>query len=414
MHFFLRLILPAIFLFAGINSTCALTLADALEIAAQHPVLKQHELNIAGRQYEIIDASAKGPDRVSITSENLGSGSGFDGLETTIEASFPLQNNARVRARRKLAEEIVELAKLDKIAARWLIMNHTSRAFHYALVTRDLVDKARDNIINSEKLLDAARVMVESGSVAEQEVYQAELVVKQAKLDAEAAQSDFADANAELAVAMGLETADEIDLTGSATAELEIQSIEELEKFVLASHPGVLSRQAEISRVKAGLKLLEADNKAVWSITTGARHLNDDGKNDFLIGIEAELPNRRDNRGSKRAAASDIERLLLEKANYERELRLKLQAAIQRFGRLKDQAKKIRDEILPGAWHLFELSLAGYQLGKTDQIVVLQAQKEYLGQRESYLQSLGKLYEAADSIESIAGCTARQTVVSKN
>ncbi len=414
MHLSIRFILPALFLFAGIQSTFALTLSDALELAEQHPVLKQHELNIAGRQYEIIDASAKGPAAVSINSESLGSGSGFDGLETTIEASFPLRNNARVRARKKLAEEIVELARLEKTAARWLIINQTSRAFHHALVTRDLVEKARNNIQNSEKLLDAARIMVESGSVAEQEVYQAELVVQQAKLDAETAQTDFADAIAELAVAMGLDTCDSIEITGSATADLEIQSFEELEKIVLTSHPDLVSRRAEINRLKAALKLLEADNKAVWSITTGARHLNDDGKNDFLIGIEAELPNRRDNLGSRKAAAKDIERLLLETANLERELRLKLKAAIQRFAGLKDQAGKIRDEILPGAWHLFELSLAGYQLGKTDQIVVLQAQKDYLNQRESYLQSLIKLYEAVDSIEGLAGRYALQTGTSTN
>jgi len=76
---------------------------------------------------------------------------------------------------------------------------------------------------------------------------------------------------------------------------------------------------------------------------------------------------------------------------------------MQKFNRLQEQSKELRDRVLPAAWQLFELSLAGYQLGKTDQIVVLQAQKEFLGQKESYLQKLEELYEAVDFIESLTG-----------
>ena len=403
MHSFLRRLLPAILSIVLVQGAPALTLDEALEQAEQHPVLQQHALNIAGRRYEIIDASARGPRSLAINSENFGDREGFNNLETTVEYSLPLQNSARVRAKKKLAEENVRLSELEKTTARWLIMSQTSRAFHRALVLRDLVIKASESIENSEKLLAAAKIMVESGSVAEQEVFQAELVLQQAKLEAEHIRGIHEDASAELAQAMGLDSLLVSEVTGSATADLEIPELAKLEEIVFRSHPDIVARQLDISQTAARLELVKAENQPSWNLTAGVRHLRETGRGDFLVGISAELPRAGDNRGARKALEQDIKRLHLERSNSERELRLQLQSGWQRCQRLQQQVKKLRDVILPAAWQLFELSLAGYQLGKTDQILVLQARKDFLAEKENYLQRLEELYEAVNSIESLAG-----------
>ena len=59
---------------------------------------------------------------------------------------------------------------------------------------------------------------------------------------------------------------------------------------------------------------------------------------------------------------------------------------------------------------LFEMALTGYQLGKTDQVVVLQAQKEYLSQKQAYLQKLDELYQSAAAIENLTGFQRRSAV----
>ena len=51
-------------------------------------------------------------------------------------------------------------------------------------------------------------------------------------------------------------------------------------------------------------------------------------------------------------------------------------------------------------------ALAGYQQ-QTDQIVVLQAQKEYLSQKQSYLQKLDELYQSVAAIETLTGFQRR-------
>ncbi len=403
MREFFRLFLLVVFIISFPSFSSGLTLPDALAMAEQHPVLKLHDLNIAGRQYEIIDTSAKGPDSLSITTENFGGKSGFSDLETTIEVSMPLQNSRRVKARKKLAEARVSLSRVEKETARWMILSQTTRAFHKALVINGLTEKARENIENSEKLLEASKIMVEAGSVAEQEVFQAELVLAQAKLELQSMLGLQADAKVDLIAAMGLESLAEIDVVGSVTAELELPAVEELESIIFKSHPEIVTRQLDATQTQARLDLIRAENTPTWNITAGARNSRETGTNDFLIGFSAELPRARDNKGERAALKKDLERISLEQKNSERELRLKLQSAWQRFNRLQDQTRRLRDEILPGAYHLFELSLTGYQLGKTDQIVVLQAQKEFLGQKENYLQHLEELYEAASSIESLAG-----------
>lgn len=405
MRTFLRHFIFVTFLVSLTCPSFSLTLPEALDMARKHPVLKLHDLKIQGLQYEAIDSSARGPANLAITSENFGGKTGFSELETTLEISLPLADSRRVNARKKLAESNIRLGKLEKETARWLILSQTRRAFNRALAIKALTDKAKENIDNSEKLLNASRIMVESGAVAEQEIYQAELVVKQAKFDLQSLSGTLEEAKAELVTSMGLESMTEIELTGSITAELELEPFDEIEKFIINSHPEVATLQAETGRTQAQLNLIRSENRPIWSITAGARNLGETGNNDFLIGFSVEIPHSRDNKGERAALKTDLDRLALEKQNSQRELRLKLKSAIQKFKRLQQQAIELRDEILPGAYQLFELSLTGYQLGKTDQLVVLQAQKEFLSQKESYLQRLDELYEAADSIESLAGRT---------
>ncbi|MBU1105205.1 MAG: TolC family protein [Candidatus Riflebacteria bacterium] len=407
MRVLIRFIILLFILFLPFNHLQALTLSEALEIAEQHPALQSHDLNIKGREHEARDANARGASSISLNSENIGgSRPGFSSLESTIEFSLPIQDGQKTKARKKLATARIDLSKLEKTSARWIIKSQTQRAFHRALTSRALVEKADENIENAQKLLSAAQIMVEAGAVAEQEVFQAELLLQQAKLELQSLLGRLEDAKADLAIAMGLDSLQDQNIEGSATIDLQLPAIEELEELVLNSHPEILAKKLLSTETQSKLEAIRADNRPNWEITAGARNLRETSQHDFLIGFTVELPRARDNRGERQALAYDLERLALEKANTARELRLKLLNAWQRFNRLQEQSKKLRDEILPGAYRLFELSLTGYQLGKTDQIVALQAQKEYLNQKDNYLQRLEELYEAMDYMEGLAGPTS--------
>jgi len=404
MRLFSRLVILLIVFSFTLTPAQALTLHEALMKAENHPALKSHELNIQGRQHEAEDANAVGATSISLSSENLsGSRPGFSHAETSVEIALPISDQRKIRARKKLAESRIELSRIDLASARWLIQSQVQRCFHRALTARVFTEKAEESIENAQKLVEAARVMVDAGAVAEQEILQAELLLRQAEIEFQSMQGKYQDDIAELAIAMGMESLENIRIEGSATVDLELPPAEELELLVMNSHPDIIAKRLEAEEIRAKLGLIRAENLPGWSITAGARNFRDASENDFLIGVTVELPRSRDNRGERRALKCDLERLAAEQDNRLRELHLQLQSAMQKFNRLQEQSKELRDRVLPAAWQLFELSLAGYQLGKTDQIVVLQAQKEFLGQKESYLQKLEELYEAVDFIESLTG-----------
>ncbi|EKD81712.1 MAG: outer membrane efflux protein [uncultured bacterium] len=404
MRVLMRFVILLHIIFFPFNQSQALTLDDALEIAQKHPVLQSHDLNIRGREHEAKDANAKGASSISFNSENFGgSQRGFSNVESSIEFSLPIQDRKKVKARTKLARARIDLSKLEKTSAAWIIQSQTQRAFHRALTARLFAEKAEENIENAQKMVNAAQIMVEAGSTAEREVFQAELLSQEAKLEHQSFLGRFEDAKADLAIAMGLDSLQHHSIEGSATIDLQLPAIEELEKLVLSSHPEILVGDLLADEVQSKLAVIRAENRPGWEITAGARNLRETSQHDFLIGITVELPRARDNKGERQALKYDLERLALEKANKARELRLQLLNAWQKFTRLQNQSIKIRDEILPASYHLFELALTGYQLGKTDQIVVLQTQKEFLSHRDNYLQNLEELYEAMDYIESLAG-----------
>ncbi|PKL46470.1 MAG: hypothetical protein CVV42_16335 [Candidatus Riflebacteria bacterium HGW-Riflebacteria-2] len=404
MRISMRFVILLYILFYPFNLSQALTLDDALEIAQNHPVLQSHDLNIKGREHEARDANARGASSISLNSENFGgSQRGFSNVEASIEFSLPIQDKEKVKARTKLAMARIDLSKLAKTSAAWIIQNQTQRAFHRALSARLIAEKAEENIENAKKMVSAAQIMVEAGSTAEREVFQAELFLQEAKLEHQSLLGRFEDAKADLAIAMGLDSLQNHSIEGSATIDLQLPAIEELEMLVLSSHPEILAGELLSDEVNSKLAVIRAENRPGWGITAGARNLRETSQHDFLIGITVELPRARDNKGERQSLQCDLERLALEKANKARELRLQLISAWQKFTRLQEKSKKIRDEILPASYQLFELALTGYQLGKTDQIVVLQTQKEFLGHRDNYLQSLAELYEAMDYIESLVG-----------
>lgn|GEM_PF-1227656 len=403
MRVSMRFVILLFLIYCPFSQLQALTLNEALEIAQKHPVLQSHDLNIRGREHEAKNANARGASSISFNSENFGgSQRGFSNVESSVEFSLPIQDRKKVKARTKLARARIDLSKLEKTSAAWIIQNQTQRAFHRALTARLLAEKAEENIDNAEKMVSAAQIMVEAGATAERENFQAELLLQEAKLEHQSLLGKFEDAKADLAIAMGLDSLQNQSIEGSATIDLELPAIDKLERLALGSHPEILAGNLLTDEVQAKLEVIRAENRPEWEITAGARNLRETSQHDFLIGITVELPRSRDNVGERQALQSDIERLALEKANKARELRLQLLNAWQKFTRLQKQSKKVRDEILPASYHLFELALTGYQLGKTDQIVVLQTQKEFLNHRNNYLQNLEELYESMDYIESLA------------
>lgn len=76
---------------------------------------------------------------------------------------------------------------------------------------------------------------------------------------------------------------------------------------------------------------------------------------------------------------------------------------MKRFQRTRDTVHRLKNQISPNAQRALEMALDGYRLGKTDQIVVLEARKAYAEVTKQMFAALLEMYQAVDAIEELTG-----------
>ncbi|MGI4938157.1 MAG: TolC family protein, partial [Janthinobacterium lividum] len=77
--------------------------------------------------------------------------------------------------------------------------------------------------------------------------------------------------------------------------------------------------------------------------------------------------------------------------------------AYERFAALSEEAKALRDEILPGAQNAYQAASTGFEFGKFGFLDVLETQRTLLSARSQYLRTLAEAHRTVADIDRILG-----------
>lgn len=380
------------------------TLSEVLLRAASHTALVAGEVEIARRQALVGLAGERGPTTISLEIEELsGRSPGFSESESTLLVKRPFLDGKRLGAARALAQAGLEQARQAKQGSLRQITGAAQTAFHRALLQAGLEKAASEAVFLAERGVAAARTRVEAGAAPGSEILKAEVELERARVAMERAGSRFRELQIELARAIGQPDLPSLVPVGTMTGDIVLPERAFLAENMLNFHPSFRELDAAENERRAHEKAVNADRRTQWAAGGGFKRFQEDDSHTFVIELEAELPDRRTARRARRDIESEAKKLEAERRARKLDLERELDSQIMRFSGAKSGVKRLVSNVIPDTERLMEMAFEGYRLGRTDQLVVLEAQKAFLESRREHAEALGELYDAADAIESLCG-----------
>lgn len=382
----------------------ALTLAEALKLSFAHLAMRTADLEVSKTHVGLKDIGKHPRDGLAVEIENFsGRMKGFSESEVTLAWKRPLLNGRQTKVKRDFAELAIAAAGLEKERLRWEISANVQASFHKALSMFQLLENAREVASISGAFLAIAKARVEAGAGPGREILKAELEFNRAALDVKRLEGKAAEAITSLTREIGVENLPETNLVGTLIVDIDLPEISKLQANISTFHPSVRAVDLQLHDATLKQKQLKVDTRPTYDIEAGIRNFRSDDSHAFIFGIETTLPNRKAFVGAVEASAIEKDRLLIEKERVIREIFQLLDEEVKKFFASRQTARDLNLKIIPASAKVLDMALEGYRLGKTDQLVVLEARKAHAEVLRELLFAVSDLYEAVDSIEKLSG-----------
>jgi cobalt-zinc-cadmium efflux system outer membrane protein len=380
-----------------------ITLEQAMKKAfSQHPGLAAAAAAIDARAGAEVQAELLPNPEFEIEVEELGAKGGAEALETSIYLSQPFELGGKRSRRLKVASLATELARVDSESLRLDLEAQVKTAFIDALAAQEKVTLQEELVALSEETLNTVAGRVEAGKVSPVEESQARLEVTKNQIELRKARAEKRAARASLAGLWGAAGTEMPSVAGQLGGRLEalppISTLEEL-TAAIRGNPDLKRWNTEIAHSEATRELNRADGIPDLSLTGGVRSVDSGENNTFIIGLSMPIPLFNRNQGAVAEATAAIARTRAQRRAAERDLRAELARVHQETFAAREEAQALINTLLPGAEQIYQAIREGYQWGKFDYLVLLDAQRTLLETRERLVQARATALLASVTLE---------------
>lgn len=324
---------------------------------------------------------------------------------TTIQLNQAIELGGKRGARIRAAERGRDIAAAELNARRADVRGAVVTAFYEVLLAQERITLAADSVALALRASDAAGKRVQAGKVSPVEETRARVAEATARLEAAQAASELRLARQRLAATWGNGTPrfERAEAMGAAVTALPSVPTPQALAARLAASPSLQRAQVEVQRRQALTELERTRRTPDLTASLGMKRDAQSGRNQALIGLSIPLPLFDRNQGN-----------LLEALRREDKSRDELVAAdiglrtavLQSAGQLdaaSNEARTIRDTVLPGAQSAYDAATTGFELGKFNFLDVLDAQRTLFAAKAQYLRALGAAQAAAAEIDRLLG-----------
>jgi cobalt-zinc-cadmium efflux system outer membrane protein len=135
------------------------------------------------------------------------------------------------------------------------------------------------------------------------------------------------------------------------------------------------------------------------TVDIGYRHLGEENREAYDLGLSVPLPIFNRNQGRIREAQANVTRTIGERETTRVNLTTRLRAAYASFTANREQAVRYRDDILPKATKSLEFARQAYRAGEVSILVLLDALRTWNETNLAYLQVLLDSASAAAELD---------------
>lgn len=329
--------------------------------------------------------------------------------ESVVDVGFiqKLPISGRIARAKRVAKADVELAELEVEDQERLLAGEVSRSFRQLLVARQRLGFLRDLSAAIEESLRVTERRFAVAEVSEADVNLQKLELERLRIDSGALEVQNQRLSSELNLLLGREPVEALNLRGKLDPSLDEPSVREAKEKALERRPDRRLALAQIERSQREFMLAKAERFEDWTLGVGYSRekslFDEPGLEDVdnLIGIRLGVPlplwNRNQGRILEARADKGRARAALEALDLK--IRTEIEAAERRGRGLRPLLSRYEKSSVPTAEKNLRLLRQSYGNGLTDINSVLQAQRQLVELRMSYLDTLLEFEAALTDLE---------------
>jgi cobalt-zinc-cadmium efflux system outer membrane protein len=389
-----------------------LSLDDALTIAAEsNPLLRGARSEADASMGALQQAGARPNPEVSLLQE------GFGGEERTTTAL--INQKLELGGQRGLRLDVASygrelaLASLDGRAAA--VRADVISAFYGLLAAQQQLEVTQESADIAARSADLVAKRARAGKISPVEATKARIAATGAQIELATSKARVAIARETLANVSGSAAV----ANRTACGDLEIvPAVAPLPQLLqrLDDAPVARVARAEMLRSNALVATERAKRMPDITVSAGMKRITASGTpgRQAVIGITIPLPLFDTNKGAILEAFHQAEKASADLDSERQRWRLDVTQAYANFESSTQEARRLKDEVLPAARESLDAMSRGFELGKFSFLDVLDTQRTLFQVRSQHLRALTDAHQAYADLGRLMGTPIRATLSPSN
>ncbi len=318
----------------------------------------------------------------------------------------PIELGGKRGRRKAVAEEEQKAAENDITIFSRQLRHRTREAFYHALLSREQTRQSKAALDLAVRIHDVVQQRFDAGDVAQIEVIQAEVEAARAAADYEATVQAGKIADALLAALLNRALDRALSIAGHLEVLPKTDTLQSLTETALRSNADVLRTTQEMQIEQRRLELAKALRIPNLDLQAGV-DLN--AQPDFQVGprgqIAVALPLFSHGQGEVAQSSARLEMFRLALQAQKNNASVQVIAAYYDYLAKVRQAGQFGEQIVPKTEKLEAMAEDSYRSGKSNLLVLIDAQRRLNETRKAYLDSLFAAQSSLAVLEEVVGAS---------
>lgn len=336
--------------------------------------------------------------------------------------TIPIEPPWQIVLRMILAKNIVRQTDLDILRSLWQLRGQVRRTYTELVVAQETYETLIELAELARRLQEVATKRFQAGDVPELDVLKARLATSQTDIEREQGARRVVQARQQLAVLMGRDVQQDVNVPRLPTFKLRVEATELLPQFDTPLRPlpdfiaQAMIYRPELKVVTQSIKTAEAALKNAYGRIFPGPQLYaghavtgnpPDGPklNGYTIQVIQTMPTFNVQQGDIALQKARIKQLSAELLSQKNIVTAEVSAAYQRLLAARERIRVYQEHVLADSSEVARLARRSYEVGQSDITSTLQAQQQNVQVRSQYLNAIMDYQLAFTDLEQAIGRT---------
>lgn len=394
----------------GARAALPLTRADARRNALEaSPGLQALGAQVRAAEGASRQARALSNPELRFEAEDLGGDPALVAAQRTLSIEQGVEWLGKRSARIAAAERSRDVAALDLARGRRDLLAEVDRKFAALLGAQERDAIAAQNVETAREVTRAVASLVDAGEASPVEAARAESEEALAVIDRASARRDLELARRELARLWGEDSPSFPEAAGALDAAVELPD-RDASLAALARLPDLARWGAEAERQASLVTAARRQVLPDLTLSVGTRSTSGLDGRTWVAGLAFPLPVFTQFAGARAEATARQQQAAFERRAEEVRVRSEFLGAYATLERARDEARALRDEVLPRAEKVYAALGEGYRRGKFRLLDLLEARRTLAQTRLRTLDALVRLATADADLKRLVPDPASDTL----